>query len=878
MGRLVLFLKKFRLLVTRKRFRSELDEEMAFHREQAEREFIAEGMSAEAARYAAMRQFGNSTRVKEKSHEVVGFRFELVWQDCRYAVRQMFRSPGFTAAVIGTLTLGIGATTAIFTLVYSTLLRSLPYSEADRIVRIHDVRLEGESTGGLVGASRFYDLASRNNSFESLGFFYFDDTTLIAGAQLPVSIRGAGTNAGFWNVYSVQPLLGRIYNERDDRPHAPAVAVLSYATWQQTFAGDPGVIGRQVTIEQRSTTIIGVMPKSFNVPNGIDLWRPAQFDASQWTTYRGDGSRFLNVVGRMRPGTSIASAQTDLQRIGEQLRSEHAGTDGVWQFQTISLREDLFGELRPALVILLTAAAFLLLIACFNVANLLLTRAATRQREVALRRALGASEGRIQLQFLTESTVTALAGGFAGLAFTFVLVRGVATKLPGRLGVPGTIVMNWPVVWFAFSLAVTAGLFFGLAPALQNRRAALNASLKQGERHLAGASGGRVRNAFIAVQVGLSLVLLVGASLLSESLWNLIKSPLGFIPDHVLTFRIVLPWNAAAATIRNFYGDVQRRIEALPGVTAAGQISALPTEDWHRRITYDADWMPRTAHRDAVNVEGRSISGDYLQAIGTQLLAGRTLTRADATAKVPPVLVNRAFVDLYARGLNVIGKQIVNDYGPMEIVGVVADVRGTTGSIAVAAGPEMYFSADGQYPDMRRSFIVRSVVPPEQLIQAIREQVHQVDPQQAIANVATMDDRLNLAVAQPRLNMALMAAFALIALLLACVGIYGVVAWSVVQRIQEIGVRMALGATRSQILLLFVRRAALATMIGLVAGTGMALMLTRLLRSQLYGVSPDNPWIYAASVLVLLFPVLFATVRPALHAASVNPVDALRSE
>ncbi|MGA2050205.1 MAG: ABC transporter permease [Terracidiphilus sp.] len=872
------FLNKISILFGRKRFGAELDEEMSFHRDQAERDFIADGMAPETAHYAAMRQFGNATRLKEMSHEVMGFRLEQVWQDCRYAIRQMLRSPGFTTAVISTLALGIGATTAIFTLVYSTLLRKLPYPDAGRVIRIYDTRLQGKSTGGLVGASRFFDLAARNSSFESLGFFYFDDTTLIAGSRLPVSIRGAGTNANFWNVFGVQPVLGRIYNALDDQAHAPAVAVLSYATWQKDFGGDPGVIGKQVTIEQKSTTIVGIMPQSFSVPNGIDLWRPAQFDPGQWSTYRGDGTRFFNVLARLRPGASLATAQSDLQRIGEQLRHEHEGTDGVWQFRSESLRDSQYGELRPALFLLLSASAFLLLIACLNVANLLLTRATARQREVALRRALGASQGRIQLQFLTENTVLALAGGFAGLGLTFILVRTVAAKLPGRLGMPGTIVMNWSVVWFAFALAVTAGLVFGLAPALQNRRSALNASLKHGEPHLAGASGGGLRNAFIAVQVALSLVLLVGASLLSESLWNLVKSPLGFIPDHVLTFRIVLPWNANAAVIRNFYGGVQRRLEALPGVSAAGQISALPTEDWHRRINYDADWMPRTAHSDAVNVEGRSISGNYLRAIGTPLLAGRPLAPSDAGAKVPLVLVNRAFVEQYSPGQDPLGKHLINDSGPMEIVGVIGNVRGTAGSIAGEAGPEIYFSADGEHPDMRRSFIVRSVVPPEQLIQAIREQVHQVDAQQAIANIATMDERLDESVAQPRLNMALVAAFALIALMLACVGIYGVVAWSVAQRVQEIGVRMALGATRAQILLLFVRRAAIATLVGLVGGTGAALLLTRLLRSQLYGVTPGNPWIYLASILILLIPVLLATVRPALHAASINPVDALRAE
>jgi predicted permease len=870
--------RKVAILFGRKRFRRDLDEEMAYHRAQAEQELVDGGMTPESARFAAMRQFGNATRLKEHSHEAVSFWFEHLWQDFRYAIRQLMRSPGFAAAVVGTLALGIGATTAIFTLVYATLLRSLPFPEADRIVRIHDVRLQGQSTGGLVGAARYYDLEARSKLFESTGFFIFDETTLIAGTQLPVSVRGTAINAGFWSIFGVQPMLGRTFNERDDQPNAPHVAVLSYKAWRQIFGGDPSVVGRQVTIEKISTMIVGVMPESFNVPNGIDLWRPAQFNPSQWNTYRGDGTRFLNMVARLKPGVTVAMAESDLKRIGAQLALEHPSTDGKWQFDTMSLRDDLYGQLRPALAALLIASGFLLLIACLNVANLLLTRATGRQREVALRRALGASAGRIRLQFLTESTVLALAGGCAGLALTWILVHAVASKLPGRLGAPGTVEMSWPVVWFAFAVSVASGIAFGLAPALRQKSGALMASLKQGERSLAGTAGGRVRNAFIAVQVGLSLVLLVGASLLAQSMWNLLKSPLGFAPDHVLTFRTVLPWNADAAAIRSFYGDVQRRIASLPGVDAVGQISALPTEDWHLRTTYDADWMPRSVHKDAVNVEVRAISGDYLPAIGTPLLAGRPLTGADASATATSVLVNRAFVREYGPNQNLIGRHLFSDDGPMEIVGVIGDVRGTAGSIAHETGPEMYFSADGQHPVTRRSFVVRTAVPPEQLIQAIREQVHGADPQQAISDVQTMDDRLDQSVAQPRVNMALMASFALIALLLACVGIYGVVAWSVAQRVQEIGVRMALGATRGQILRLFVRRTAWAALTGVAAGTCAALFLTRLLRSQLYGVAPDNPWIYSASILLLLFPLLIATVRPALRGASVNPVDALRAE
>jgi putative ABC transport system permease protein len=857
---------------------ADLERELRSDLELEEEEQRESGLSGEEARYAARRAFGNPTLIRERTHEVWEWApVERLWLDLRYGLRQLRRSPGFSVSVVLTLMLGIGATTAIFTIVYATLLRSLPYPEANRIVRIHDVRLQGRSTGGLVGVPRFFDLVARSKSFANAGFFYFDDTTLIAGAQLPVAIRGAGANVGFWKVFGVNPILGRTFNEKDDQPNAPMAAVLSYAAWQRIFGGNPDVVGRQVRIGQKSTTIIGVMPKNFNVPGGIDLWRPAQFAPGTWT-WRGEGSRFINVVARLAPGVSLRTAQSDLRRIGEQLRREHADTDGMWQFAVVSMRDDLYGELKPAILVVFIASGFLLLVACINVANLLLVKSAAREREVAMRRALGASERRIQLQFLTESTLLAIIGAVAGLGLAFVLVRTLAQKLPGRLGTAGAVEMNWPVVWFAVGLAMVCGIGFGFAPAIRNRRTALNVGLKQNGMQVAGSAGRWARNVFISVEVAISLLLLVGASLLGESMWNLLKSPLGFVPEHALTFRLVLPWNAKPDATRNFYADVQRRLEALPGVTAVGQISALPTEDWHARGSFDADWLPRTDHHDAVNAEVRAVSGDFLHALGTPLLAGHELVPSDGIAKPVRVMVNRSFAQQYLPDGNLIGRNISDATGSMEIVGIIADTRGTGGSIANRVGPEVYFSADGVYPDTRRSFVVRCQLPPEQLTQSIREQVHEADPQQAIANVATMDELLDKAVAQPRLNVFLIAAFAVLTLMLACVGIYGVVAWAVARRTQEIGVRMALGATRGQISLLFVLHTAKATVIGVVTGSVAALLLTQFLRTQLYGVAATDPWVYVFSISVLLIPVLIATLRPALHAASINPMDALRTE
>ena len=868
------FLRRLWLLVRRERFRSELDEEMAFHRAQAERDFVAGGMTPNQARHAAIRQFGNAVKLREQSHETVHFRWESLGQDARYALRQMLRAPGFTLAVILTLALGIGATTAIFTVVHATLLRPLPYPGAERIVSIRDEKLQGISTGGLVAVPRFYDLLARNHSFEALTFFYFEDTTLVIGTHMPEHMSSVGTSAQFWRVFGVQPLLGRVYDEREDKPQASGSVVLSYAAWQRLFGGNPNAIGRTVTVDKQPASIVGVMPQGFAYPARIEMWRAAQFDPGSWKNYRGDGTRFINVFGRLKPGITLASAQSELTVLGDQMASEHSDTDARWRFTSSFMRDYIYGSLRPALLILLAASFLLLLIGCVNVANLLLSRATAREREVALRQVLGASRIRIMRQLLTESLLMALLGGGAGVSLTYVFVHWAGTRLPGAFRSQGGIAMDWPVAGFALVVSIAVGVLFGVAPAIQIGGGELNRGLKAGETRMAGAAGNSLRSAFIAVQVGLSLMLLVGACLLTQSLWNLIRSPLGFAPDHLLVFKVELPWEGKPASTNAFFGEAQRRIEALPGVAATGQISALPTVDWHARTSYDTDWLPRTSHHDAVNVEARHMYGDYLGAMDIPLLAGRALRVNDGAV----VLVNQEFVHRYLPGGNPVGKHLVdpsNQGANLEIVGVIGNVRGTSGSIANDVLPEVYYPAASLNT---RWFVVRSFVPPEQLTEAVRKIVHDVDPQQSIGNVGTMDERLNTAVAQPRLNMALLASFAGIALLLACVGIYGVVAYSVAQRRQEIGVRMALGATRRQISLLFLRRTLTAALIGLGAGSIAALMLTRLLRSQLYGVSPNNLGTFALAIALLLIPVLLASLRPALLAASVDPMEALRTE
>ena len=871
-------LARIRNVAASRRGDERLREEMEAHLAMQSEENVRAGMAPAEARRQARLKFGAVEAVREEYHAEEGLPIlESVAQDTRFSLRQMRRSPGFTLAVVLTLTLGIGATTAIFTLVYSTLLRSLPYPAADRIVAIHDTRISGQSTGGLMSVPRYFDVLARNRSFAAMGFFFFDQSTMIAGNRLPMAVQAAGTNAGFWDVLGARPMLGRTFDAQDDQPKMPETVVLSYSGWQKLFGGDQGVLHERITLDGAAATIIGVMPPSVDAPSGIDMWHTAQFPASGWN-YRGEAVRFINVLARLRPGVTAAMAQSDLNRIGVQLQSQYPQTDGMWRFTSESLRDDRYGALRPALVALQLAASVLLLIACVSVANLLLSRASARQREVAVRRALGASAGRIARQFLTESLVLAIVGGSAGLAAAWLLVHEAAAKLPGRLSAPGTVEMHWPVAALAAAVSILTGIVFGLVPAVESRRVELNTAMKRGEARVGG-SGNRFRSALVAAQAGLCLVLLVGAALLGESLWRLVRSPLGFEPDHLLTFSVKLPWDAQNAAITNFYDAVQRRVEALPGVVAVGQISALPTRDWHLRSSFDADWLPRIPNQPAINAEDRSIAGNLLGAMRVPLLQGRTFTDADTRLQQSPVLVNQALAQRFLPGGNPVGRHLLAGGESHEIIGVIANIRGTAGALSNPIGPEVYWPADSPGASAQgRYFVVRTQLPPAALVRSIREQVHAVDSRQAIGDVATMDELLDQSVAQPRLNMAVVAAFAGIALLLACVGIYGVVAYFVAQRTQEIGVRMALGATRSQIAGLFLRRAMVPTVAGAAAGTGFALAAGRLLSSQLYGVQVDDPRIYAASALALLIPVLAAAMGAALRAARMNPLDALRIE
>lgn len=816
----------------------------------------------------------------------------LLAQDLRYAMRQLRKSPGFTLTAVLTLALGIGANTAIFSAVYAFLLRELPYPNAARIAAIEDVNHKG-ATPGLSGGPRYFDLEQQVQSdphgpIETTAFYVYSNPTLITEGHVPEKMTATVGSGQLFSILGTRPLLGRVFGPQDANRKAEPVVVLSYAAWQRTFGGDPNVIGKKVVVSELPTTVIGVMPRGFAYPgNEIDLWLPALMNQNSFGGYRGDGVRFFHILALMRPGIQPKQLQSPLDLLSTRLGQQYPNSDADWGFTATSLRDDLYGNLKPALLALMIAAFCVLLIACVNIANLLMARAVTRQREVALRRSLGATGMRIARQFLTESLLISCAGGAAGVLLADTLLRLLSLRLPASMSFQQiNIQLDWRVLLFAATTAMTTAIVFGLMPTLQNARLDLNQVLKRGEARTGGHFGPDIRNAFIALQVCLSLALLVCAGLLGATLWKLQKTPVGFMADHAITFDTTVAFGTKKEVALNFYAEFERRIAALPGVTAVGQVDAPIMTPWSSRVTFDIDGRSHTPHSDTVDAESRTIYGQYFEAMGIPLLAGRAFREQDSAGKGPKVvLISQQLARQYFADENPIGRQLIAPTDPSargqgderdEIIGIVGDVRGNDGSVAAPVLPEVYYPSEGRWPEM--NFVVRAQGDPAALTNSIRGVLRSIDPTRAMSKVRTLDQTVALSLAQPRLNTWLLIGFAALALILACIGIYGVIAYSVTQRTQEIGVRMALGASRQQVTSLFLLRAGKWAAIGAGLGICLSLALANVLRAQLFGVQPNSPLIYLSATLVLLVPVLFASYWPARRAARIEPVQALRAE
>ncbi|HWT02781.1 MAG TPA: ABC transporter permease [Pyrinomonadaceae bacterium] len=876
--------RRLRALLFKRAAERELDAELRYHLERETEQNVAAGMTALEARRAALRGFGGVEQSREECRDARGVRVvEELWQDLRYGVRMLRKNPGFTLVAVFTLALGIGANTAIFSVVNAVLLRPLSFANPERLVT-----LWGKSTD--TGADRiplsylnFTDYKNQAQSFEHVAACDTSEAVLTSPDGEPESLNGARVSADLFPLLGVAPALGRAFSAEEDRPGGAAVVVISHGLWQRRFASDPQVVGREIVLGERSTKVVGVMQQGFTFPveeERADYWVPLAGDPNRAQLLSNRHGKFLTIVARLKPGVRPEQAEAEMEVIARRLEAQYPDANTGWRTRLVPLQEDIVGGVRPALLILLGAVALVLLIACANVANLLLARAGARGREIAIRRALGAGRARIVRQLLTESLLLSLAGGGLGLLLAEWLIDVIVAAGPASLPRLADVNLDAKVLGFTLIVSALTGLVFGLAPAFRASKTGLGEPLKEGGRSSTeGARRNSLRGLLVVSEVALSLMLLVGAGLLIKSFVRLLRTDPGYQTERVLTASLSLsktkypePEQQAAA-----YQQVLRRVAALPGVEAAGAASLLPLGGRDSYNVFQIEGRAPFAAGQGPNVRSQVVSPDYFRAMGIQLRRGRSFTEGDTKDSRQVVIINEAFARRHFSGEDPVAERLViGDEPPREIVGVVGSVRHR--GLEEEPQPEFYVSYL-QAPRSRLSLVVRAAsIDPAKLADAVRGAVREVEKDQLVGEVRTMDTLVAHSVAPRRFQMLLMGSFAAVALLLAGVGIYGVMAYAVTQRRHEIGVRLALGAQRGDVIRLVVRQGMTPALLG--AGIGLigAFAGTRVIESLLYGVSAGDPLVFAGVSVLLLLTALLACYLPARRATGIDPAIALRHE
>jgi macrolide transport system ATP-binding/permease protein len=875
------FFKKLGTLLRREKFNDELEEEMSFHREQKEEELRAAGVAPDAAHRTAMREFGNPTRLKERSYEVMGFRFETVFQDLHFALRQLRRSPGFTLIAILMLALGIGASVAIFGFVDAALIRPLPYHDPTRLIDVT------ESAKMFPRANLSYqdyvDWKKMNKVFSSMEA-YTGSGYLMTTSSGVEPVAGARVSAGFFRVLGITPILGRDFYDSEDQPGASDNVIATYQAWQERFGGRKDIIGQTVRLDGKPNTIIGVLPATFQfAPRG-----KAEFWATLHTLTSCEkrrGCHNLYGVARLKDGVTVQMALADMTSIAKQLEVQYPGTNRGQGASVLPLSEVIVGEIRPILLVLLAGAALLLVIACVNVSSLLLVRSEARRREIAVRGALGASRGRLTRQFITEALVLVSAGGLLGLLCAYgamqVLLRLLSKDMLAYMPYLGGIRLNLHVVIFAAAIALMAGILFTATPMLRLPLTQLRDGLTEGGRSSAGTFWRRFGSNLVVVELAIAVVLLVGAGLLGKSFYKLLHVELGFQPDHLATVQVVLPQTTYPKDPQQVAAsqEILRRVSSLPGVKSGGLTTMLPVNgngntNWIRFVG-----KPYNGEHNEVNQ--REVSADYFKTLQTRLVAGRFFTDDEDASKPKVVVINRALARLYFPGEDPVGQKMgdteLTPNSIREIIGVVDDIK--EGTLDSEIWPAQYDPLN-QNADNYLSLVVRSSQDERSVLPALITAVRQFDPGIGVFDEATMMQRINASQTAylHRSSASLVGGFAALALLLGVVGLYGVIAYSVSQRTREIGVRIALGAQQSSVYRMILKEAGRLTGVGIVAGLVSSIAAATLMRKLLFGIHTWDISTLAAVAVVLGASALLASYFPARRAASVNPVEALRAE
>jgi putative ABC transport system permease protein len=875
-----------RSIFRRARVEQELDEELRYHLDRQIEENIARGMTPEEARYAALRAMGGVERRKEECRDIRRVRLiEDLAQDLRYGLRTLRKSPGFTAVAALTLALGIGANTAIFSIVNASLLRPLPYEDPDRLVVIWGTHPQvGREEASLPD---FVDWREQSQSFERMAATTGWSFSLTGGEE-PERLIGAYITADFFPLLRMKPVLGRGFLPEEFQPGARLVVVLSHGLWQRRFGSRSDLVGRSITLNGRDYTVVGIAPNHFRLPNSIapnqfrlpssaELWLPVTWEPAQ-ADRRGD---YLAVIGRLKPGVNITQARAEMNTITARLEQQYPQTNAGWGADMAPLQEQIVGNVRGALLVLLTAVGFVLLIACANVANLLLARAGVRGREIAIRAAVGAGRGRLARQLITESILLALMGGALGALLALIGIDALVKPGPQDIPRLSDVNVDWRVFGFTALLSLATGLLSGLAPALQASRLELNEVLKAGTRSGAGRGRrGGMHGILVVAEVALSLILLAGAALMIKSLSRLMNPDAGFNRENLLTMRIELPTTKYRAAPQGsaFYQRLIENVRGLSGVMSATAVNLLPLSGPHGAIGFVIAGRPAPPPEVLVDANVLSVGDRYIETMGIPLVLGRPLNEQDSQDDSKAVLINQTLARRYFRDQDPIGQRIALGLPQspampwMTIAGVVADVKHE------ATEKEVYPAIYMPQSDSAMTLVVRARDNPLSLIPTVRNELKRLDQDLLIFDIRTMDQVLGSVLEQRRFTMFLLNIFATVAVALAAVGLYGVISYTVSQRTHEIGVRMALGAQSRDVFRMVVWHGMRMTLIGVALGLAPALALTRAMKNLLLNVSPTDPATFAPGALLLVSVALIASYIPARRATNIDPLQAIRHD